>query len=99
MSREGERLASRFRPPYKLVVETISGPSSYVTGGNVYTSKLLRHVERAACVQGSDGWRGEVVTGSISGNAFTLRIWTGTDQPSAAVDLSAQAFTVLLEGL
>ena len=99
MSREAERLASRFRPPYKTVIETFSGPSSYATGGNVFHSRHLRHVERAGCLQGTAGWRGEVVTGSISGNAFTLRVWTGTAEPSAAVDLSAQAFTVLLEGI
>lgn len=97
MSREGERLAARFRPPYKLVVETFSGPSTYATGGTVHHSTLLRQVERAACIQGTNGWRGEVVTGSVSGNAFKLRIWTGTSEPGA-INLSAQAFTVLLEG-
>ena len=104
MSREAERIASRFRPPYKQVIETFSGPSSYVAGGTVHHSKLLRHVERAACLQGVSGWIGEAVTGKTSGNAFTLLIWTATatqalQQPDAAADLSAASFTMLLEGL
>ena len=99
MSRAPERLGIRAKPPMKLVLETFSGPSSYATDGNVYNSTILRQVERAACLQGTGGWRGEVVTGSVSGNAFKLRVWTGTAQPGSTVDLSAQAFQVLLEGL
>jgi len=101
MSREAERLAARFRPPYKLVIETISGPTSYATGGVEYYSDLLRHVERAACIQPSSpgGWHGEIVTGSISGNAYRLRVWTSGAEAPAGLDLSAEAFTILLEGL
>jgi len=101
MSRIAERSAARVRPPYKLVIETFSGPSSYTTHGDVYNSTLLKQIERASVIQGYAHLSAEVVTGSISGNAFKMRIYTGgvTAQPAAATDLSATAFTVLLEGL
>jgi len=101
VSRIAEGHAARFKPPYKLVVETLAGSSSYATGGNVYNSALLRQIERATVIGTYNQLRGQVVTGSISGNAFRMIVWTGgsTAQPAAATDLSAQAFTVLLEGL
>jgi len=101
VSRIAERQAARFKPPYKLVVETVSGPASYTTHGDIYNSALLRQIERAAVIQGWAHLSAEVVTGSVSGNAFRMRIFTGgsTAQPAAATDLSATAFTVLLEGL
>ena len=101
MSRIAERQASRFKPPYKLVVETFSGVASYTTGGDIYNSALLRQIERATVIGSYNQLRGQVVTGSVSGNAFRMIVWTGgaTGQPAAATDLSASAFTVLLEGL
>jgi hypothetical protein len=98
-SRDTEKFAGVAIPPYKTVIETVNGPSSYTTDGDTYRSANLRVIERAACLQGTNGWRGEVVTGSVTGNQFTLRIWTGTSQPGSGVDLSAQAFTLLLQGL
>lgn len=101
MSRIAERHAARFKPPYKLVVETFSGVASYTTGGDIYNSALLRQIERATIIGTENQLRGQVVTGSISGNAFRMIVWTGgaTAQPAAATDLSARAFTALLEGL
>lgn len=99
MSRATERVAARVKPPYKLVTETFTGPSSYVAGGNVYNSTILKHIEKATCIQATSGWRGEVATGSVSGNAFKLAAWTGTAQPIPEVDLRGVNFTVLLEGL
>jgi len=101
MSRIAERSAVRAKPPYKMVTETFSGPASYTTHGDIYNSTILKNIERAAVIQGWAHLKAEVVTGSISGNAFKMRIYTGgvTAQPAAATDLSATAFTVLLEGL
>lgn len=110
MSIETEPLAARFRPPYKLVVETFPGKSAYETGGNWFFSKILKRLERATCIQGTGGWRGEVVTGSVrsgmhsGGNAFRLKVWTAgattqCQEPAADSDLSDQFFTLLLEGL
>jgi hypothetical protein len=101
MSREAEVLATRARPPYKILIETFNGPTSYATGGTRFYSKLLSVVERAAALQVSPTGhlRIEVVTGSVTGNSFLIRVWTGTSEMPAGTDLSGQAFTVLLEGL
>lgn len=98
-SRDTEKFASVVKPPYKMLVETFNGPSSYTTGGEPLKSTLLKVVERATALQGTGGFRGEVVTGSISGNQFKLKVWTGTSQVNSGGDLSAQAFSVLVEGL
>jgi len=102
MSSPTEKIAARFKPPYVLaVMENFNLASSYSTGGNVYNSTLLKQIERAAVLQSADQVRAQVVTGSISGNAFKMIVYTGgtTAQPAAATDLSAKAVTVLLEGL
>jgi acyl-CoA hydrolase len=102
MSSPTEKIAARFQPPYKLaVMENFNLSTSYSTGGDVYNSKLLRQIERAAVVGRSGHIEAQIVTGSISGNAFKMIVYTGgsTSQPAAATDLSAKAITVLLEGL
>lgn len=102
MSRIAERSAVRVRPPYKQVTETFSGNTSYALGGNVYNSTILRQIERAAVIQTMPGHlRGQVITGSISGNAFKIQVFTGgvTGEPAAATNLATAVFTVLLEGL
>jgi len=102
MSSPTEKIAARFRPPFKLaVMENFNLSSSYATGGNVYNSKLLRQIERAAVLGRAGHLEAQIVTGSISGNAFKMIVYTGgtTAQPAAATDLSASAVTVLLEGL
>lgn len=103
MSRIAERLASRAQTKnYKVLVETFNGPSSYSTGGNVYNSTILRMLERATALGGTKGLIGEVVTGSVSGNAFTLRVFTGGSsgiiEMSNTTNLSGVAFSVLIEG-
>jgi len=88
-----------------MVVESFKGPSSYATGGVWLFSTILKRIERATALQGTGGYTCAVVTGSVrsgmttGGNAFQLAIYTGSREPSAAVDLSAQSFSVLLEGL
>jgi hypothetical protein len=103
MSRIAERLASRGKGPLKILTETVSGPTSYATGGSVFNSKIMKQLERATAIQGMTGLTAEVVTGSVSGNAFQLKIYTGTAtgpvEVANAVNLSAYAFTVLLEGI
>jgi hypothetical protein len=101
MSREAEYFATRGRPPYKLLIETFNGPTSYTTGGTRFYSKLLKVVERAAGLQVSPSGhlRIEVVTGSVTGNSFLIRVWTGTSEIPDGTNLSGYAFTVLVEGL
>ena len=101
MSGPTEKIAARFKPPYKLIMENFNLKSSYTVGGNVYNSTLLRQIERAAVAQSAGNLIAQVVTGSVSGNAFKMIVYTGgsTSQPAAASDLSALAVTVLLEGL
>jgi hypothetical protein len=104
MSRIAERLGSRSNVKiYKVLVETFNGPSSYPTGGFVLNSTILRSLERATALPGMLGLIGEVVTGSVSGNAFTLRVYTGTQasgiqQIPNTTNLSMIAFSVLIEG-
>lgn len=104
MSRISERLASRAQTKnYKSLVETFNGPSSYATGGNVFNSTIFRQLERATALPGMLGLTAEVLTGSVSGNAFTLRVYTGTQasgvqQMPSGTNLSMIAFSVLLEG-
>lgn len=107
-SRDTEKLASIIKPPYKMLVETFTGPTAYHTGGNVLQSRLLKVLERATCLQATGGFVGEVVTGSVvsysvsAGNQFQLKVWTGAPtgafQPASGADLSGQAFSVLVEG-
>jgi hypothetical protein len=103
MSRIAERLATRGEKPYKILTETFSGPTSYATGGSVFNSTIFRQLERATALQVTGGLTGEVVTGSVSGNAFTLKVYTGTasgaTEVANAVSLVSKAITVLLEGL
>lgn len=98
-SRDTEKLAPVIKPPYRMLVETLNGPSSYTTGGEPIESRLLKVVERASALQATSGYRPEVVTGSITGNQFKLRVWTGTAEVGSGVDLSAEAFSVLVEGM
>lgn len=107
MSRETERLAQRFRPPYKMVVETFS-LGTYATGGVWLFSTALKRLERATCLQVLGGvvpYVGQVVTGSVTtgmitgGNAFRLKLWTGGGEIGDAVDLTGSVASVLLEGL
>lgn len=103
MSRITERLASRGQTKnYKTLTETFSGPTSYTTGGVVINSTILRQLERATAMQITGGYLGEVVTGSVSGNAFKLKIYTGTSTGAtelpAAANLITSSLTVLIEG-
>ncbi|MEM2905006.1 MAG: hypothetical protein QW587_04625 [Candidatus Bathyarchaeia archaeon] len=101
--RETEQLAARARPPYRLLTETFNGPTSYPTGGYTYTSRVFKHIERATALQGMNGFTAEVVTGSISGNSFKLKVFTGTSTGPVEVtngsNISNLAFTVLVEGI
>lgn len=101
-SRDTEKLASIVKPPYKMLVETVTGPTSYLQGGNPYQSELLKTLERATCIQATGGFHGEVVTGSVTGNQFQLKVWTGaptgTFEPATGADLSGEAFSLLIEG-
>jgi len=81
-----------------MLVETFNGPTSYTTNGEPLQSQLLKVLEKATCLQGTGGYHGEVVTGSITGNQLKLRIWSGTDEAGSTIDLSAEAFSVLVEG-
>lgn len=102
MSRITERLNTRAAKPNKTLVETFSGPTSYATGGSVLNSTIFRQLERATALNITGGYSGEVVTGSVSGNAFKLKIYTGTstgavELPNAA-NLITSSASVLLEG-
>ena len=105
MSRIAERLASRGDKPYKILTETFAGPSSYSTGGNVNNSTIFRQLERATFLNVTGGYSGEVVTGSVSGNAFKLKLYVTTGALGAnaaelpsATNLITSSITVLLEG-
>lgn len=102
MSRIAERLVSRTNAT--VLTETFSGPTSYTTGvgGYVFNSTILKKLERATLLQITGGYEGEVTTGSVSGNAFSVKIYTGTatgavELPTGA-NLVSKALTVLLEG-
>jgi hypothetical protein len=103
-SRIAERLASRGMVKiYKVLTETFAGTTSYITGGNVYNSTIIRNLERVTALNVTGGYFGEVVTGSISGNAFKLKIYTGTAtgpvEITAGVSLITSSISVLIEGL
>ena len=105
MSRQAERLGSRAVKVYKVLTETFSGPTSYTTsggGGTVFNSTILRQLERVTALNVTAGYSAEVITGSVSGNAFKLKIYTGTqtgpvELPSTA-NLITSSITVLIEG-
>ena len=100
MSRIAERLASRVKS--KSLVETFAGPTSYATGGSVYNSTILKQIERATIMQVTGGYSGEVVTGSVSGNAFKIKLYTGTAtgaiELANAINLITSSISVLIEG-
>lgn len=105
-SRDAER--GIFRRNTFLTTESFNGVASYTVGGDVYTSSMLRQIERVTPVGFTrQGLRVAVNTGSVSGNRFTAQVFrnTGVDtvgrftgEIAAATDLSTDSFTVLLEG-
>lgn len=104
MSRITERLNVRGTKPYKVLTETFNGPASYVLGGSVYNSTILRQLERATALNVTGGFIGEVVTGSVSGNAFQLKLYVtsggnaGGGEVSSGTSMLSRAITVLIEG-
>jgi len=104
MSRQTERSNVRGTRLYKVLTETYAGPASYTTGGNQLQSTIFRMLERATCLQITGGYIGEVVTGSVSGNVFLLKVHAVTGSNSGAQELASgwalnnNAITVLEEG-
>lgn len=104
--RNTERFASRVSSHYKLLTETLSGPTSYTTAGSALQSRILKMLEKATCLQVTGGYIGEVVTGSITGNQFKLKIYmttvtaTGTaaQELVGGTNLITSSITVLIEG-
>lgn len=91
-----------------VVLESYNGPASYSAGGNIFSSKVLKQIERAQVVGPStSGTHPAVVTGSITGNNnFKVQFWaagTGSGingaEVVAAANLSSQGFYVLEEGI
>ena len=105
-NRQSER--SGFRKNTWLTFETVVGAASYTVGGDVYTSQVMNQIDRAVAIGYSNaGLRPLVVTGSVTGNRFRVQFYrnTGVDtigrftgEAASATDLSADTFTVLLEG-
>ncbi len=87
------------------MVKTVTGPSSYSTGGFTVTINELERVEEAIVVA-SAGYMAEVA--SISGNTVTIKVYD-FDYPSTAVgpatevadrtDLSSVSFKIIAIGM
>jgi hypothetical protein len=87
-------------------METFPGPTSYTTGGSTMQSRVLRMIERAAALQVTGGYIGEVVTGSITGNSFKLKFYflavsgaaTGGLEVPAGTSMIGSVASTLIEG-
>ncbi len=91
-----------------ITIETLNGPSSYTTGGDNFRSQVLSRLDRVIAVPlTNSGIRVVVVTGSVTGNQFRIQAFVVsggatlgrlTGEVPSGTDLSADAFTVILEG-
>lgn len=106
-SRAEERHASR-RDSFTSI-ESFNGVASYTVGGDVFTSSIFKQLDRVTEVGFSrQGFRTQVVTGSVTGNRFRIQYYrnTGTDtvgrftgEIASATDLTADSFWVIEEGI
>ena len=100
--------SSIYRQGTFLTMETFNGPASYTIGGDTYTSRAMRHIDRAEAFPFSrQGLRALVVTGQTSGNRFVVQFFraTGVDaagrftgEVGTTTNLGTDGFTVVLEG-
>lgn len=89
-------------------MESFNGVASYTVGGDIFTSQLLKQIDRAVELPYSrQGLRVQIVTGSITGNRFRVQVFrnTGVDpigrftgEIASTTDLTADSFWVILEG-
>lgn len=89
----------------KLVVETVSGPSSYSTGGFPITFRELQRVEEIIGAWANTGLLVEAHIPSASGNLASVRVYwqTGVSgapmtEVASGTDLSGVTFKVLAWG-
>jgi len=89
---------------YKLYIDTVTGPSSYTTGGFGVTIDDLTQIERAIVMAGG-GYLADVA--SINGNTVIIRVYefnypataAGTaKEVGAGTDLSGVPFTIIAIG-
>lgn len=106
--RSAEASVNRIQEGYKMLTESFTGPAAYLSGGNTFASRVLSELERANVLgvsagQVTGGFAPQVATGTISGAQFTVLFFEGDTgrgviEVATGTDLSAVAFTVLLEG-
>ncbi len=87
------------------MVKTVTGPSSYSTGGFTVTIDELERVEEAIVVA-SAGYMAEVA--SISGNTVTIKVYDfnypataagPAEEVAANTDLSSVGFKIIAIGM
>ena len=97
------RARGKARP--KLVIKTVTGPSSYSTGGFTATIDELERVEDAIVIA-SGGYMAEVA--SISGNTVTIKVYDfnypataagPAEEVAANTDLSSVSFKIIAIGM
>jgi len=89
-----------------MVIETITIPGAYTSGGVQVNSATCRTVVAAKVLETPSGYGAEVVDGSISSNAFKVKLYyqTGTSgEPMTEVadgnaDVSGLTLSVLIIG-
>ena len=89
-----------------LVIETITIPGAYTSGGVQVNSSTCRTIVDAKVLETPSGYGAEVVSGSISSNAFKVKIYyqTGasgtplTEVADGYAEISGMSLSVLIVG-